>query len=152
MAFIDLAIKDFNMGDYDLIETAFNGDVYAFFNYADKKGKFEEIVADDYSHNDYENDYSLWVSKNKPELFRKLIEDKLSDVKYIDGKWYFVSSDKSDLSKLYCDSRDISRSVINAVLTGEYDAFDYWDSELDVYDNVIEDLNDENKKNLIERL
>jgi len=57
MAFIDLAIKDFNMGDYDLIETAFNGDVYAFFNYADKKGKFEEIVADDYSHNDYENDY-----------------------------------------------------------------------------------------------
>lgn len=152
MAFIDLVIKDFNEGDYDLLETAFNGDVNSFFNYANKKGKFEEIIADDYNHNDYENYYNLWVSENKPELFRKIIEDKISDVKYIDGKWYFVSSDKSDFALLYCDSRDISRSTIESILSGEYDAFDYWDSDLDIYDNVIEDLNDENKKNLIERL
>ena len=90
MAFIDLVIQDFNEGDYDLLETAFNGDVNAFFNYANKKGKFEDIIADDYNHNDYENDYSLWVSNNKPEIFRKLIEDKSSDVTYIDGKWYFI--------------------------------------------------------------
>ena len=39
MALIDLAIKDFNEGDYDLIETAFNGDIFSFFNYANKRGK-----------------------------------------------------------------------------------------------------------------
>ena len=124
MAFIDLVIQDFNAGDYDLLETAFNGDANAFFNYANKKGKFEEIIADDYNHNDYENDYSLWVSNNKPEIFRKLIEDKLSDVKYIDGKWYFITSDREDLSKLYCDDRDISRNTIESILSGEYDSSD----------------------------
>lgn len=152
MAFIDLVIQDFNEGDYDLLETAFNGDTNAFFNYANKKGKFEEIIADDYNHNDYENDYSLWVSNNKPEIFRKLIEDKLSDVKYIDGKWYFITSDREDLSKLYCDDRDISRNTIESILSGEYDSSDYWDSGIDVYDNVIDDLNDQNKQTLIERL
>ena len=152
MALIDLAIKDFNEGDYDLIETAFNGDIFSFFNYANKRGKFDEIIADDYNHNDYENDYTLWVSNNKPEIFRKLIEDKLSDVKYIDGKWYFITSDRGDLSKLYCDSRDISRETIESILSGEYDSSDYWDSGIDVYDNVIDDLNDENKQTLIERL
>jgi hypothetical protein len=152
MAFIDLVIQDFNEGDYDLLETAFNGDVNAFFNYVNKKGKFEEIIADDYNHNDYENDYSLWVSNNKPEIFRKLIEDKLSDVKYIDGKWYFITSDREDLSKLYCDDRDIGRNTIESILSGEYDSGDYWYSEIDVYDNVIDDLNDQNKQTLIERL
>ena len=57
MAFIDLVIQDFNEGDYDLLETAFNGDANAFFNYANKKGKIEEIIADDYNHNDYEIGY-----------------------------------------------------------------------------------------------
>lgn len=151
MAFIDLVIKDFNEGDYDLLETAFNGDANAFFNYANKKGKFEEIIADDYNHNDYENDYSLWVSNNKPEIFRKIIEDKLSDVTYIDGKWYFITSDRGDLSKLYCDDRDIGRNTIESILSGEYDSSDYWDS-IDVYDNVIDDLNNQNKQTLIERL
>jgi len=152
MAFIDLVIQDFNEGDYDLLETAFNGDVNAFFNYANKKGKFEDIIADDYNHNDYENDYSLWVSNNKPEIFRKLIEDKLSDVTYIDGKWYFITSDRGDLSKLYCDDRDIGRNTIESILSGEYDSSDYWDSGIDVYDNVIDDLNEQNKQTLIERL
>ena len=152
MAFIDLVIQDFNEGDYDLLETAFNGDANAFFNYANKKGKFEEIIADDYNHNDYENDYSLWVSNNKPEIFRKLIEDKLSDVTYIDGKWYFITSDRGDLSKLYCDDRDIGRNTIESILSGEYDSSDYWDSGIDDYDNVIDDLNDQNKQTLIERL
>ena len=41
MAFIDLVIQDFNEGDYDLLETSFNGDANAFFNYANKKGKIE---------------------------------------------------------------------------------------------------------------
>lgn len=152
MAFIDLVIQDFNEGDYDLLETAFNGDVNAFFNYANKKGKFEEIIADDYNHNDYENDYSLWVSINKPEIFRKLIEDKLSDVTYIDGKWYFITSDRGNLSKLYCNNRDIGRNTIESILSGEYDSSDYWDSGIDVYDNVIDDLNNQNKQTLIERL
>ena len=152
MAFIDLVIQDFNEGDYDLLETAFNGDANAFFNYVNKKGKFEEIIADDYNHNDYENDYSLWVSNNKPEIFRKIIEDKLSDVTYIDGKWYFITSDRGDLSKLYCDDRDIGRNTIESILSGEYDSSDYWDSGIDVYDNVIDDLNDQNKQTLIERL
>ena len=152
MAFIDLVIQDFNEGDYDLLETAFNGDANAFFNYANKKGKFEEIIADDYNHNDYENDYSLWVSNNKPEIFRKIIEDKLSDVTYIDGKWYFITSDRGDLSKLYCDDRDIGRNTIESILSGEYDSYNYWDSGIDVYDNVIDDLNDQNKQTLIERL
>jgi hypothetical protein len=152
MAFIDLVIQDFNEGDYDLLETAFNGDVNAFFNYANKKGKIEEIIADDYNHNDYENDYSLWVSNNKPEIFRKIIEDKLSDVTYIDGKWYFITSDRGDLSKLYCDDRDIGRNTIESILSGEYDSYNYWDSGIDVYDNVIDDLNDQNKQTLIERL
>lgn len=151
MAFIDLVIQDFNEGDYDLLETAFNGDANAFFNYANKKGKFEEIIADDYNHNDYENDYSLWVSNNKPEIFRKIIEDKLSDVTYIDGKWYFITSDRGDLSKLYCDDRDIGRNTIESILSGEYDSYDYWDS-IDVYDYVIDDLNNQNKQTLIERL
>ena len=152
MAFIDLVIQDFNEGDYDLLETAFNGDANAFFNYANKKGKIEEIIADDYNHNDYDNDYSLWVSNNKPEIFRKIIEDKLSDVTYIDGKWYFITSDRGDLSKLYCDDRDIGRNTIESILSGEYDSSDYWDSGIDVYDNVIDDLNDQNKQTLIERL
>ena len=152
MAFIDLVIQDFNEGDYDLLETAFNGDANAFFNYVNKKGKIEEIIADDYNHNDYENDYSLWVSNNKPEIFRKIIEDKLSDVTYIDGKWYFITSDRGDLSKLYCDDRDIGRNTIESILSGEYDSSAYWDSGIDVYDNVIDDLNDQNKQTLIERL
>ena len=151
MAFIDLVIQDFNEGDYDLLETAFNGDANAFFNYANKKGKIEEIIADDYNHNDYENDYNLWVSNNKPEIFRKIIEDKLSDVTYIDGKWYFITSDRGDLSKLYCDDRDIGRNTIESILSGEYDSSDYWDS-IDVYDYVIDDLNNQNKQTLIERL
>jgi hypothetical protein len=37
-------------------------------------------------------------------------------------------------------------------LSGEYDSSDYWDSGIDVYDNVIDDLNDQNKQTLIEKL
>ena len=37
-------------------------------------------------------------------------------------------------------------------MSGEYDSSDYWDSGIDVYDNVIDDLNDQNKQTLIERL
>lgn len=51
MAFIDVAIREFNERDYDILETAFNDDVFSFLDYVNKKGRIEELAwedADDY--------------------------------------------------------------------------------------------------------
>lgn len=150
MALIDVAIREFNDKDYDVLETAFNDDIFSFLNYVNKKGRIEELAWED--ADDYINKICLWMLKNRPDLFDKYALNEIGDVTYENGKWYYVNSDKGELSKLFCRDRDYSQESIETILNGEYENNWYYESDLDLHSNVIDDLNEKNIDLLIDKL
>ena len=150
MAFIDVAIREFNERDYDILETAFNDDVFSFLNYVNKKGRIEELAWED--ADDYLNYICLWMLRNKPELSKQYVLNSLNDVTYEDGKWYYTDSDRGELSKLFCRDRDFSQNSIKEILDGEYDNHWWYESDLDLHSSVIDDLNEKNINLLIDKL
>lgn len=153
MGFVDLAIKDFNEGDFDLLETAFNDNLDSFLNYVDKKNKFDLINLLP-SDSPFENELHRWVLNNKPELFEVISDGTLDDVKKIDGKWYFITNDITVLSELFCSSGrnyDYEKIVYNVL--SDDDNSDYFSYEdVDIYSNVIDDLTSENLDYLVNRI
>lgn len=91
--------------------------------------------------------YSLLNNPESRDKTFKQIVDRLSDIDIINGEYYLNLSDLSDLSELFAHSyrETSSRDVAKNVLGEDYwDPF--WDTTDNVYRDVIDELNPENKK------
>lgn len=142
---LDEIIELYNNGDLD-VEKYFN-DTETFFKIIEKRGRMDDL---DLENNYMENDYLLYLSETNTEKFREEVARQISDVRFEEGKDpVLVLSDSTDLKKLFCVSRnDISQDTIGGILSGESDFDRYWDTTDDVYNDVIEELNEENLKYL----
>lgn len=149
MSVIDDMIEKFNNQNYRVLKP-FGSDlseqIETFFKLLDKKGKLDEIDVTGSAAGDYQNELLLLFHEKYPEKFHYWVNELLSDIEFVNGKPYIVV-EPDELSNLFCDSRDYSRESIEKILTGEMDFDWYNDYEINIFDDVIGDLN---MKNLTE--
>lgn len=142
-------LDEFNDGNWDEIGVYFNEDFETFLEYLEKNGLDTEL---DYSNveDDFKNIILLKQLEKNPQETLKFITDSLvTDVYPMDGDYYFYVNNREELAELFKDSgRDYStRDVAKNVLSEAYwEPFD--DTTYDVYQDVIEELNEENTKYL----
>ena len=147
----DEIVEMFNNDEFD-VEKYFN-DYQTFFNVLNKRGLMGEIDPKNASNGVvWQNEYLLWSYENNKEEYYKWVADFLSDVEFENGKAYLEISDRSDLSKLFCDGHryDLSRDTIESILLGEDFYEPYYDTTDNVYRDVIEELTPENDRRLQE--
>lgn len=130
------------------------GSYGAFFSFINKRGRIDEVKPEEVGDSEYwENYYIEWLYKiNKDEFYNSVLS-QLSDVEFENGKFYFVG-DREDLSELFCDGgrNDLSQQTIRSMLSGEYD-YDFYDyGSTNVYDDVIDSLDEKNLNYLGERI
>jgi hypothetical protein len=141
---IDNVIDSFNNTELD-VEKYFN-DAETFFKIIERRGRMDDL---DLEENYMVNDYLYYLSQTNTEKFREEVAKQISDVRF-DGEVPVLElRDSSDLAKLFCSGRnDISQDTIREILLGEADWDRYWDTTDDVYNDVIQELNEENLKYL----
>lgn len=145
-------IDDFNNGELD-VEKYFN-DYDTFFNVLKKRGLMSQIDVSGPGNSDWQNEYLIWLYENDSAKFYDDVVMLLNGDLEMDenGKIYYVTNDRGELSKLFCSNRnDISSDTIEQILSGDGDVWEpYWDTTDDVYRDVIEELTPENDKRLQE--
>lgn len=148
----DEIIDEFNNGYLD-VEKYFN-DYDTFFNVLKRRGLMSQIDATASGSEEWQNEYLIWLYENDTEKFHKDVVMLLNSDLEMDenGKIYYVTNDRGELSKLFCSGRnDISQDTIEQILSGEGDVWEpYWDTTDDVHRDVIEELTPENDKRLQE--
>lgn len=147
---IDDLIDEFNDGDTEKILTYF-GDFETFFNALKRRGKVSEIKLNTSQSDGWENELLLYFYENDIDKFYHWCKVYLDDIEYENGKVYCIRPNASDFAVLYCDNRDVSRSTIESILDGESDFDWYNDEDVDIYNYVIEELNEKNIKKLKHR-
>jgi len=145
-------IDDFNNGYLD-VEKYFN-DYNTFFNVLKKRGLMSQLDVKASGSEDWQNEYLIWLYENDGEKFYRDVVMLLDNDLEMDenGKIYYVTNDRGELSKLFCSSRnDISQDTIEQILSGDGDIWEpYWNTTDDVYRDVIEELTPDNDKRLQE--
>lgn len=143
-------IEKFNEGEFEEYLIHF-GSYEDFFHLLHKRGKLDLI--DINSNNSYYdskwiNEYLLLIYKINKQKFYNICNTQLSDIEIENGKVYLMA-DAEDLAGLFCDSRDYSEKTIEKIISGEYD-MEWYNSwyDIDIYDNVIDELNENNLKTL----
>ena len=148
-------LDQFNNNELD-VEKYFN-DIETWFKILKKRGLMDRIdpkygVGSEH----WQNSYLLWLYGENKEKFYEWVKEFLGDIEFDDsGNVYYVTSDRSDLSKLFCDNRNgFSQKTIESILSSE-DSFDFYDISADnIYEEIIEQLNKNNlevlKKRFIE--
>jgi len=152
---VDKIIADYNNGQIDdIIEGVFNDDVNLFYQYIDKKGRFDDLHYDTEDTEDYNNYFLYFLANKNPEKFLDITTDSFGDVfKTEDGEYYIGTSDYSDIAKLFCENRySLSPKSVETILDGE-DSVQWSDYTTDdLYRDVIEDLTPENLQLLFEAI
>ena len=146
-------LEMFNDGDLDVILKYFS-DYETFFSILERRGLMSEIdpINGAYS-DDWQNSYFIWLYQNHKEKFNYWVTKIFDDVEIVNGEAYLVISDRGELSRLFCDHRDVGRKTIENILSTDSDWFEYfYDSTNDVYNDVIEELNPKNIERLKERI
>jgi len=144
MSYIDELINDFNDGDFDNIIQYF-GDYQTFFEVLKRRNKLSEIDMSSHYIDEVENELLIYLYESHKDKFYYWCQKYLDDVEIENGKIYCIRSSAGDFATLFCDGRDYSRDTIESILDGEWDFFDwYFDDDVEVYRNVIEDLNSKN--------
>jgi len=171
-------IEHFNDNYFDDFLSKVFVKVRNFLNVVAKKGKQDEINISMLRYEDYENDSDLfdfleekgftenatyddfedvaknyyleyWIN-NAPDVALKYICDNiLTDVEVRSDGYWLKLSDREELAEFFDDrgrdgtARDVAKHVFSEDMWEPY-----WDTTSDVYRDVIEDLNDNNKKHL----
>ena len=141
-------IDDFNDGAS--VEDIF-GSLSVFFEFARRK-KLLHLIDYQSSHaKEWLNEFLIFLYENKQlDLFNDIVLNELSDVKMIDGKFYYWHWDRDELPYFFCDKgrRRSSRDVAEKVF-GESDMYDWFNETTDdVYRDVILELSKENLEKL----
>lgn len=139
-------IDKFNEGDFSFLKY-FGDDAGIFVRFLRKREYIEQLFLEDLDNFDTTlNQILLELKKFDYELFVENILKFLEDLSFENGKFY-VTTEAEDLSKLFCSGRnDISNSVIDKVLSGDYgyEAYDWYQSNSDDWYSTIRGLNKEN--------
>jgi len=155
---LDRIVADYNNGEIDiLVKGIFNDDITLFYEYINRKGRFEDLDFDTEETEDYINVYLFYLARNYPEKFKKIAVDTLNDIEInSDGELVYIASDYEDLASFFCEGRySLSRDSIEHILDDERDNFEFFfydDTTDDLYRDVVEDLTDENLQLLTKRL
>jgi len=144
---IDDIVERFNDGDYSVLEY-FGGDYQTFFKFLERRNKLIDIDPKGSLADEYQNELLIYFHNTNIDVFHHWCNELLGDVEFVDGKPYIVS-DPGYFSVLFCDSRDVSIETIDNILSGDLD-FDWHSYDIDIYDNVIHELNIENLRKLKE--
>ena len=139
----------FNENGWDDISTFFNEDFQFFLNYLKKYGLDTEL---DYNNidDDYKNALLLARLKENPEETLKFICDNLiTDVYPMKDGYYLWLNNRQELAELFKSySSDLSPQDVAKGVLGE-DFFEpFSDTTYDVYQDVIEYLNESNINHL----
>ena len=145
---IDDIIERFNDGDYSVLEY-FGVDYQTFFKFLERRGKLTEIDPTGKDADEYQNELLLYFYRTDKNKFYHWCNELLADVEFVDGVPYIVT-EPEDFAELFCDSRDASRDTIASILSGDLEWSWYDSYDVDIFDNVIGDLNMENLRKLKE--
>jgi len=149
---IDDIIEEFNEGNTGYVNKIF-GEFETFFKLVDRRGKIDEIDIGQTAESEYwENELMLYFYEHHKDKFYHYCGKWLDDVEFENGNAYCVRNSAGDFASLFCDNRYVSRSTIEEILDGEFDFNWYYDdTDVNVYDYVIEELNEKNLERLKNR-
>lgn len=143
-------INAVNNGEWEDYSQYFNNDMELFIKIIIKYDLIDLIDPMSDGLQDYQNDILYVLVNQNPEKWINFICETVIDkdlVKQGDD-WYLHLNDPEDLGDLFYDgNRDSTKNLVKSVL-GEDSWEPYWDTTDDVYRDVVEELNDENLKNL----
>jgi hypothetical protein len=145
-------VDDFNDNDHEQIINLF-GDVDTFFEALKGKDLLHLIDPEADGNEDWINEWLLYMYEvGNKESFYTYVIDSLSDVELNNGKFYFKTIYREDLSGVFCDgnrlsSRDIAYKILDAD-SDDWERFHYTTD--DVYEDVISELTPKNLERLCE--
>jgi hypothetical protein len=135
-------IDDFNNNEFDLeFLDNFMGGLDNFISILKNKGWLHLINPFSEGAQDIQNRLFYTFYKSDPNFIHKIVEQYLSDIQKV-GDDYYYDADYSELADLFRTTRsDIGNEIIEKILSGEYDPYEYGgnytdDEYRDVYDNL----------------
>lgn len=150
-------IDQFNNGDWGEFSSAFGNDVSKFLSLVKRRGLLNRINLETIDYNDPElvNSVMLSLINDDPSYINEIIEYSLGDVQIRPDGYYLRLDSLNELSEFFKDnkySREYNdRDVVEKALSE-----DWWepfsDTVYDVYDDIIEELDENNMKLLAERV
>lgn len=157
MSKIQDLINKFNNGEWEELSPIFGDSISRFLSSVKRSGLLDKIDIDNISREDESivNEIMLFILENDPSYLNTIVKDILTDVDVRADGYHLRLADLEELSEFFKDdswSREYNdREVVKSVL-GE----DWWepysDTIYDVYDEIVDVLNDKNKTLLAERI
>ena len=157
MSKIQDLINKFNNGEWEELSPIFGDSISRFLSSVKRSGLLDKIDIDNISREDESivNEIMLFILENDPSYLNTIVKDILTDVDVRADGYHLRLADLEELSEFFKDdswSREYNdREVVKSVL-GE----DWWepynDTVYDVYDEIVDVLNDKNKTLLAERI
>jgi len=171
---IEEIIEEFNDGNWQSISKIFNNRIEVFLSFVIRKGLIDELDLSNIPHNnvpsfdflvktklldkfDYksipevlENDFLLYKIQQDPEVWLEWITGKiLTDVERRSDGYYLFLRDRTELAELFDNSgRDTTAKDVAERVLGEDYHEDFYESTNNVYEDVIEELNETNENKL----
>lgn len=171
---IDEIIEEFNDANWKGISKIFNNKIEVFLSFIIRKGLIDDLdlskipynnvpsfdfliktkLLDEFEYStipeSLENDFLLYKIQEDPEVWLDWVTKKiLTDVEKRSDGYYLYLRDRTELAELFDDrGRDATaRGAAERVLGEDYWE-DFYDSTNNVYEDVIEELDEPNKNKL----
>ena len=149
-------VDRYNDGDKDILKY-FDNNKLVFLKYLRKKEYWDQLDYTIGPNNDYHdgeaNSLLTALKSLDYELFLEKVLTQFDDVFFVNGKFYLITEDFHHFSKLFCERRN-NIYFISTIISGEYDySHDMinW-SDIDVWRDVIEHLNEKNLDYLYKKI
>jgi len=144
-------VDDFNDNEHSQIIDLF-GDIESFFDILKNKDLLHLIDPEADGNENWINGWLLYLyTSDYKESFYMYVTSFLDDVVLKNGKFYFESRYRENLSQVFCDSSryNSSRDVAERILDEDADYYEPYDTTTnDVYNDVIEELTPQNLQKL----
>ena len=154
MKIIDL-INDFNDGNTDTVHSVF-GDNESFISFLRQKRMFHLLDPDNAPESDeWVNEYLIELYDINREKFYGIVDYNLGDVTYENGKFYFFTRYREELSELFCSTRNYDdSSLAKSVLSEDNEFYERYSNNTtdDVYRDVIQELSQNNLEILYKKI
>ena len=117
----------------------FIGSLDKLFEFAARYNVITHIDPFNVEWGDYQNKLFKYFLENDPNYVYKIIEEELSDITELEGKYYLDLENAGDLAIFFSDGRnDMSRDTIASILNGDHELYFH-----DATDNIYRDVYDE---------
>jgi hypothetical protein len=155
--FLNVVAKKEKQDEIDISVISYNdfNDDKDLFDFLEEKGFLEDKEYNDFD--DVARNYYLayWIEKNPNEALKYICDNLLTDVEMRSDGFWLKLRDREELA-VFFDNRgrdSTARHLAKAILSEDDSWFDrWWDTTDDVYNDVIGELDDTNKKHLADYL